>query len=42
VVLEVHHRDEQPTGPRAHDPANLIVYCRGCHSSEHGKRGYPR
>lgn len=34
--LYAHHIDEQPDGPRALDPTNIIVLCAACHLDQHG------
>ena len=48
--LTIHHKDrngrnnEEKNIPVNNDPKNLMVVCRGCHGSIHGKqsRGIPR
>ncbi len=37
AVLEVHHKSRDPDDRGLHDPANLTVVCRGCHSWFHEK-----
>lgn len=37
--MHVHHIDQEPTGPRRFDPANLSALCIHCHSKLHASEG---
>ncbi|QSG16403.1 HNH endonuclease signature motif containing protein [Halapricum desulfuricans] len=37
ATLQVHHIDRDPNGMDVHDPANLTVFCRSCHTWVHNR-----